>query len=66
MTVTEFKKIVADWPEVDSFGDPSEVWMETGVGLSSPVSSCDMINFRLVGGRWVGDLLICASDEAWS
>ena len=30
LTVKELKTIVADWPEVDHLGEPTEVWIETG------------------------------------
>jgi len=39
MTVKGLKEILKDWPEEDSHGDPTEVWMETGFELSSQVST---------------------------
>lgn len=38
LTVRELKRIIADWPEVDHMGEDTEVWMHTGLGLSSPVT----------------------------
>jgi hypothetical protein len=38
MTVVELKEILMDWPEADSEGEPTEVWIETGYELSSQVS----------------------------
>ena len=37
MTVKELKKILENWPETDDEGNPTEVWIETGEMLSSPV-----------------------------
>ncbi len=44
MTVKELKEIIKDWPEYDQYGEPSEVWMETGQGLSSPVVCAIQLN----------------------
>lgn len=46
MTVKELKELVKDWPEVDVNGEPTEVWMETGRGLSSPVRVAVKLNYR--------------------
>jgi len=51
MTVKELKEVLKDWPEVDSEGEPTEVWIETGLMLSSQAS-----NYSRLGSH--GDLLL--------
>lgn len=46
MTVKELKDLIKDWPEEDCYGDPTEVWMETGRCLSSPVRVACPLNLR--------------------
>ena len=53
MTVAELKKRIADWPETDQYGEPTEVWIETGDGESNQVKSIWPLNN--------GDILL--SDE---
>lgn len=38
MTVKELKEILKEWPEECEGGEPAEVWIETGVMLSSMVT----------------------------
>ena len=38
ITIKELKDILKDWPDTTENGDPSEVWIETGRELSSPVT----------------------------
>lgn len=58
LTVAEFKKLIADWPETDIDGEPTEVWISTGVNLSSPVVEVSQLNRT--------DLILSCDDEAWS
>ena len=44
MTVKELKEAIKYWPETDTNGDPSEVWMEIDLGVSSQVSSIWNLN----------------------
>lgn len=44
--VAELKRVVADWPETDAEGEPTEVWNQTGFGLSSPCVSVEILNKR--------------------
>lgn len=44
MTVRELKALVASLPERDGIGNDYEVWMMTGKGVSSPVSSICRLN----------------------
>ena len=37
LTVKELKNAIKDWPEINVNGEPTEVWIETGLGLSSQV-----------------------------
>ena len=46
MTVKELKELVKDWAEEDAYGEPTEVWMETGRCLSSPVRVACQLNYR--------------------
>lgn len=39
MTVRELKAVIKDWPEEAENGEPTDVWMQTGRGLSSPVGT---------------------------
>ena len=47
MTLAEFKKIVAAWPDHEgdgAFDEDAQVWVETGFGLSSPVARVVQLN----------------------
>lgn len=35
LTVRELKELLKDWPETNSFGDPTEVWFETDLDISN-------------------------------
>lgn len=64
MTVSEFKRIVADWPEIGPDGEPREVWLETGHGLSGPCLSAEMLNCRKHDdGSTSCDMLLCRTPE---
>lgn len=39
MTVRELKEILRDWPDMTPDSEPTEVWIETGLMLSSQVSN---------------------------
>ena len=59
MTVKELKEIVKDWPEVTNFAEPTEVWIETGRGLSSPVVVAMALNYRVTeDGTKTADLVL--------
>jgi hypothetical protein len=57
MTVRELKAIIADWPEIDVYEEPSEVWISTGIDLTSPVIEISQLNSA--------DFLLLCSDDAW-
>lgn len=58
LTVKQLKGIIKDWPETNDMGEPCEVWMETGRGLSSPVSTVWPLNKRVADqGAHVADIL---------
>lgn len=64
MTVKELKDLIKDWPEEDLMGDPTEVWVETGRNLSSPVTIAGMLNHRMddkTGKEW-SDLILGATE----
>jgi len=46
LTVKDLKEIIADWDETDEDGAPTEVWIETGWGLSSVVIEVTPLNKR--------------------
>lgn len=46
ITVKELKEIIKDWPDENSMGEPTEVWIETGCNLSSPVVNVWNLNTR--------------------
>jgi len=46
ITVAQLKKLLADWPEVDGDGEPTQVWIETGEMLSSPAVMACPLNRR--------------------
>ena len=50
ISIRKLKEILRDWPEVKENGDFFEVWLETGLGLSS-----QMTNYSRLGQ---GDLLL--------
>lgn len=64
ITVAELKKVVAEWPETDDYGEPREVWLCTGVHLSSPVKHLQILNRRVHEDDTVSsDLLISPGDD---
>lgn len=46
MTVAQLKAIVRDWPETDEYGDPCEVWVCDGKGLSNQARMATPLNMR--------------------
>lgn len=67
VTVAELKKHIADWPETDAVGEPTEVWLETGHQLSSPCMSIELLNYRMRDdGTHTSDLLFCPSETVWN
>lgn len=61
MTVKELKALVKDWPEEDENGEPTDVFIETGRGLSSAVTEVWMMNARVSEdekNKWSDMLLV--------
>lgn len=46
MTVAELKAMVRDWPETDECGEPCEVWLCDGHGLSNQARMATPLNMR--------------------
>ena len=46
MTVADLKAMVRDWPETDEYGDPCEVWLCDGQGLSNQARMATPLNMR--------------------
>jgi hypothetical protein len=44
ISVKKLREILKDWPDTDSCGEASEVWIETGRNLSSPVLEVSQLN----------------------
>lgn len=66
LTVGELKKHIANWPETNAAGEPTEVWLETGHQLSSPCMKIELLNYRKrEDGTPSSDLLFCPSGAAW-
>lgn len=58
LTVAELKRHIADWPETDANGDPTEVWIETGDSISGPCVAVELLNLRTKeDGSSTSDLL---------
>lgn len=58
ITVSDLKRIINDWPETNNYGDPTEVWIETGAGLSSICVGGGPLNWRMEEGVEWADLLL--------
>lgn len=66
LTVTELKNHIKDWPEIDAMGEPTEVWLETGNGLTSQCRSIELLNYRLMeDGSPTSDLLLCPPEYTY-
>jgi len=50
VTVKELRDILKDWPDTKGNGDPAEVWLETGLMLSSLATNYSRLGY--------GDLLL--------
>ena len=46
MTVAELKAMIRDWPETDEYGEPCEVWICNGSGLSKHARRATPLNLR--------------------
>jgi maltoporin len=59
ITVSDLKQLIADWPELDQYGDPCEVWITDGSGNSYQAVSAIPLNYRIGndGVEWA-DLLL--------
>ena len=63
MTVKDLKNLIKDWPEEDNYGDPTEVWIETGWCTSNQVKCAGKLNSRVdekTGKEW-SDLILESS-----
>lgn len=45
LTVAQLKRHIADWPEIDASGEPTEVWIQTSRG-SCQCLTIDVLNLR--------------------
>jgi len=62
MTVRELKDYIQSWPDNNIYGRPNEVWVETGLYLSSAVKRVCPLNLRRDenGNEW-GDIHFASS-----
>jgi hypothetical protein len=66
MTVTALKEQIRDWPETDTNGKPTEVWIETSQNLTSPCDEISPLNKRTKqDGTTTSDLCLSPSPAAW-
>ena len=63
LTVKELKELIKDWPEEDVYGETTEVWIQTGVCLSSPVFEVNLLNFRTCDNTEWADILLKVGDD---
>lgn len=64
VTVAQLKVLLRDWPEVDAYGDSTEVWVSTGRGLSSPVLAVGPLNERRTDdGGVTADVILDPGEE---
>lgn len=61
LTVPELRALLARWPDCDAYGEPNEVFVETGLGVSSQVTAIWPLNRREENGKQWADMWI-ASD----
>lgn len=60
LTVKELKEIIKDWPEERDDGDPCEVWIGDGFGLSNQVHLVSPLNKRANDDQeWADFILEC-------
>ena len=65
-TVREFKKIINDWPEEYEDGSLTEVWLETGLHLSSPCINITPLNLRKYDdGTSASDIILAPNVATW-
>lgn len=47
LTVAELKRLIADWPETNEDGDPTEVWISRNEFESNPVYEVSPLNVKV-------------------
>lgn len=58
LTVAELKRHIANWPEIDTSGEPTEVWIQSGDMLSRQCVAIEVLNLRTKeDGTETSDLL---------
>ena len=64
LTVAQLKALIADWPDEDAMGEPTQVWISTGWCLSSPVIEAGPLNLRVKDdGTRTADIIL--SSALW-
>lgn len=59
LTVAQLKAIIKDWPETnDETGEPNEVWLGDGRGLSNQAREVSPLNWRASDKKDWADLIL--------
>ena len=58
MTVIDLKRLVADWPETNEYGEPSEVWLTNGNGVFNQAKAIIPLGIRYRGSEVSADLML--------
>lgn len=60
MTVSDLKRIINDWPEYNSEGEPTEVWIGPDAGFSHSVRSIYPLDIKTdENGNKTADIILC-------
>lgn len=64
ITVTQLKREIEHWPEINRDVEPTEVWVQTGINSSSPCKNITKLNLRPLAkeNEWACDLLLEVGD----
>lgn len=66
ITVRDLKRAIKHWPETSDNGEPTEVWLGTGVMLSSPCVEIVQLNRRVAqDGQVAADILLEPDPTVW-
>ena len=65
LTVRELKELIKDWPEENMYGEPCEVWMDVGSGMTCMVVEVCPLNYREQDGVVWSDVLFSVDESVW-
>lgn len=61
MTVADLKRLISEWPETSDAGEPCEVWICDGIGLTNQAKEIMPLNLRMnesTGERWADFMIL--------